>query len=192
MSSSTYQQSSRPRAEGQRLDGENRLLWRYRSRRLEWEAIRDSLLFVSGRLQNRTGGPPVETDSDSRDGVYRTIYLMVDRQYIPRFARNFDFPAPDFTAPRRPTTTVPQQQLFFLNSPFVQRQAEELGTWAANAQITAEARFRALHRRIFAAESTMSDIEIRESLNALRDIDADLWTLVAHAMLQSNAFVTIE
>ncbi len=60
MLSSTYQQASFDRFEARRFDPENRLLWRYPRRRLDLEAMRDTLLFVSGRLDARIGGRPVE------------------------------------------------------------------------------------------------------------------------------------
>ncbi len=198
MSSSTYQQASVARAECVAVDPENRQLWRFNPRRLEWEAIRDSLLSVSGRLRSsHRGGKPVSLSPDDPDSVCRTVYLQIDRQEIPRFARNFDFPAPDFTSPERPITTVPQQQLFFLNSPFVWQQADTLAEWLAASEPSDLAGFRKLHRRVFARETEMTDDQIRQTLRELRaalpeDESKNLWSVVAHAMLQSNAFVLLD
>ena len=86
MTSSTYAQSSVSRSEARTADPTNRLLWRFNARRLEWEAIRDGLLAVSGRLERRSGGRPQESAPDAPDSVCRTIYLHVDRQEISKFA----------------------------------------------------------------------------------------------------------
>ncbi len=197
MSSSTYRQASQSRPECLGVDPENSLLWRFNPRRVEWEVVRDSLLSVSGRLQPRSGGRPLELQPADPNGDCRTIYLQIDRQHIPEFARSFDFPAPDFTVPRRPVTAVPQQQLFFMNSPFVQRQAAELGTQAADRDDDDIGRFRWLHRRVFARETTLDDSQIDASLAELRDQlqvgeGPTLWELVAHGLLQSNEFVYLE
>ena len=57
LTSSAYQQSSAPRPEGLRVDANARLVWRFAPRRLEAEAIRDSMLAASGVLDERMGGP---------------------------------------------------------------------------------------------------------------------------------------
>jgi hypothetical protein len=82
-------------------------------------------LFVSGRLDNTMGGRPVDTAGDSQCRR-RSVYGLVDRQNLPQVFRAFDFPAPDQCLERRPYTSVPQQALFSLNSPFVFTQAQAL------------------------------------------------------------------
>jgi hypothetical protein len=197
MSSSTYQQSSVTRVDGLEVDPDNRFLWRFRPRRLEWEAIRDSLIAVSRRLEPHSGGRPIELSPDDPKSVCRRIYLHIDRQEIPRFARYFDFPSPDFTSPQRPITTVPQQQLFFLNSPFVRRQADTLSEQITKLNISNVNRFRELNRRVFARDSTLSDHEIEQTLRAFQNEfrkygPEKLWSVLAHAMLQSNEFIMME
>ena len=123
--SSTYQQSSFDRPDCRKVDPENRLLWRFTARRLDLEAMRDTLLFVSGRLDagwaaGRWTSPA--TPQDRR----RTVYGLVDRQSLPAVFRAFDFASPDQSAERRPRTTVPQQALFSMNAPFVIEQAKAL------------------------------------------------------------------
>ena len=198
MNSSTYQQSSRYRSECASVDAENALLWRFNARRLQWEAIRDALLAVSGRLVNRPGGRSVALRPDDPQSQCRTLYLAVDRQDISRFARNFDFPSPDFTSPQRPTTTVPQQQLFFLNSPFVWKQAETLGRQAMQrADADDVGRFRYLYRTVLARDPRQSREEVEALLKDLRGHlargeNSKLWTVVAHTLLQTSAFVYLE
>ncbi len=197
LSSRTYQQASLLRRKPNEIDPENQYLWRYNARRLEWEAIRDSLLFVSGQLDDRTGGRAIIADPDDPTTTCRTIYLQVDRQHIPSFARNFDFPSPDFTSPQRPETTVPQQQLFFLNSPFVTQQAEQLGRQITGLPPNEIARFRELYRRVFAMSPPEDDQQIKRWLQQANRANQgtsiqDKWTWIAQAMLQSNLFVFVE
>src|SRR5258708_35420364 len=98
--------------------------------RLESEPLRDSLLFAAGQLDEAPGGPAVDLFK-SPLSRRRTLYGFIDRQNLPGTLRTFDFASPDAHAPQRFSTTVPQQALFLLNSPFVQEQAKAL---AARAQ----------------------------------------------------------
>ena len=99
--SSVYQQAGFDRPDGRRLDPENRLLWRFPRHRLDLEAMRDTLLSVSGRLDPKMEGRPVDAAGDSMNGR-RTVYGMVDRQSVPAVFRAFDFASPDQSAERRP------------------------------------------------------------------------------------------
>jgi hypothetical protein len=201
MASRTYQQSSQHRRECATVDPENRWLWRFNPRRVEWEVLRDSLLAASGRLEVRQGGQSVELAPDDPEATCRTIYLHIDRQDISRFARNFDFPSPDFTCPIRPITTVPQQQLFFLNSPFVLSQARTLARWVTSLDVDSDTeRMRLLGQRLFQRGlDSVDGVPTRsgESLNVASDGsdlagEFEFWTTVAHAMLQSNEFIFLQ
>jgi hypothetical protein len=103
-------------------DPANKLLWHFNRQRLDFEAMRDSLLFVSGELDPTPGGRPVEMFNSTR----RSVYGKVDRQFLPGVFRVFDFANPDLHIPSRPSTTVPQQALFFMNSAFVADRAKAL------------------------------------------------------------------
>jgi len=91
-------------------------------RRLDFESLRDALLLASGDLDLSMGGRPTDLLTSNR----RTVYARVDRQFLPGVLRTFDFANPDQHAPERPETTVPQQALFMMNSPFVQDRARHL------------------------------------------------------------------
>jgi hypothetical protein len=148
--SRTYQQASFDRPEGRKADPENRLLWRSNRRRLDLEAMRDTLLFVSGRLDGRMGGRPVDVVDDPKT-TRRTVYGLVDRQSLPAAFRAFDFASPDLSSERRPRTTVPQQALFSMNAPLVIEQARALVALSEIAATrTADARIDALYRRVLA------------------------------------------
>jgi mono/diheme cytochrome c family protein len=123
--SATYQQSSEPCAADSNLDPENNLLSHMNRQRLDFEAMRDTLLDLSGKLDPGVGGLPVDLESEPFS-TKRTVYGLIDRQNLPGMFRTFDFSNPDTSSQRRFQTTVPQQALFLLNSPFVVKQAREL------------------------------------------------------------------
>jgi Protein of unknown function (DUF1553) len=150
--SSTYRQSSFDRPECRQKDPDNKYLWRMPRRRLDLEAMRDSLLAVSGKLDRTVGGRPVDIVGNPKNGR-RTIYGLVDRQSLPGLYRSFDFASPDQSAERRPSTTVPQQALFGMNSPFLIEQARALtGHPDLAKEMTAEGRIRALYRLVLARQ----------------------------------------
>ncbi|MEO2023405.1 MAG: PSD1 and planctomycete cytochrome C domain-containing protein, partial [Pirellulaceae bacterium] len=127
MTSSSYQMSSRFDSQAFNRDGDNRLVWRMNPRRLDVEAWRDSLLQVTGELDQHFGGPPTEQLLGSRR---RTLYTVIsrnrDRFESDEFLKLFDFPTPRATSAQRKTSTVPQQFLFMLNSTFMIDRAKAL------------------------------------------------------------------
>jgi hypothetical protein len=129
MLSAVYQQSSDPRppagaADPQQVDPANRLLSHFNRQRIDFEEIRDSLLATSGELDLTIGGKPGEMFADGMNR--RSIYGLVDRQFVPSTFRVFDFASPDTHVDQRHETTVPQQGLFFLNHKFVATRAKAL------------------------------------------------------------------
>jgi hypothetical protein len=133
--SATYRQASLDRPECRAIDAENRLLWRMNRRRLELEAVRDTLLSVAGQLDMTMFGRADEL-TKSPFPRRRAVYGFIDRQDLPNLFRVFDIASPDSSSPRRPRTTVPQQALFLMNSPFVVEQAQAL---AARPEIASAA-----------------------------------------------------
>lgn len=123
--SATYQQSSAASAASLKADPDNRYLSRMNRRRLDFEAMRDTLLAVSGKLDPKVGGLPVDIIAEPFS-PRRTVYGLIDRQNLPGLFRTFDFANPDVSSQGRFTTTVPQQALFMMNSPFVIEQARSL------------------------------------------------------------------
>ena len=132
MLSAAYQQSSRRadnplRSLAESKDPENRLLWRMPLRRLDAEALRDSILAVAGRLNRSLGGPPVPLDARP-DGLQvasgqganrRSVYLLARRTWPSTFMGTFDFPNIDTTCIRRSPSATPLQSLAMMNSDFV-------------------------------------------------------------------------
>ena len=123
--SSVYQQRSDENARSAAADPANFLLWKFNRQRLDFEAMRDSLLAVSGRLDESMGGQAVDIVKET-PVPRRTIYGFIDRQNLPGMFRTFDFASPDASSAQRFFTTVPQQALFLMNSPFVIEQAKAL------------------------------------------------------------------
>ncbi|MDE0126879.1 MAG: PSD1 and planctomycete cytochrome C domain-containing protein [Bryobacterales bacterium] len=141
--SRTYRQDSKASAEGIAADSANRLLWRQNRKRLDFEAMRDSMLAVSGQLDTTTGGPPFQlkaTPSSPR----RAIYAYVSREEPSALMRTFDFSNPEEHSPRRQLTTVPQQALFFLNSSFLAEQARALAASCGEPEQCIDT----IHRRV--------------------------------------------
>jgi hypothetical protein len=125
MLSSVYQQGSANNPRYAQIDPNNRLLWRANIRRLEFEALRDSLLSIGGTLDTNMFGRPVDLEKEPYS-TRRTIYGLVDRSDVADELINFDFASPDLPTGKRHETTVPQQALFLMNSPLVVEQAKNL------------------------------------------------------------------
>ena len=171
MLSSVYQQSSDADSQSDRdsaqlskqspaqIDPENRLLWRFNRRRLDFESMRDSLLLVTGGLDQTMGGKPDELFKQPPSDR-RTVYGFIDRQFIPGVLRVFDFANPDMHSPQRLDTTVPQQALFFMNSPFVTGRAKALNeAFENNGKQNIESEIVNLYRAVYQRAPTRGQIE---------------------------------
>ncbi len=123
--SATYQQASVEQAHNHTIDPGNRYYWRQNRTRLDFEAMRDTLLVMAGNLDTTMGGQAVDIDGGN-SAPRRSLYGFIDRQNLPGMFRTFDLASPDTTSPGRFSTTVPQQALFLMNSPFIARQSREL------------------------------------------------------------------
>ena len=104
------------------MDPENRWLWQQNRRRLEFEALRDTILHIGGKLDFTMGGPGERLDREPYSDR-RSVYGLVDRASLPGMFPVFDFANPDISTGQRNTTVVPQQALFMMNSPLVVEQA---------------------------------------------------------------------
>lgn len=143
-----------------KLDPDNRLLWRANERRLTFEEIRDSMLVTAGELDDKPGGKPVELFKRPFP-KRRTLYGLVDRQFLPGTLRVFDFANPDLHIAQRRETTVPQQALFFLNHPLVLERARALATICESEPVERE-RVRAMFHRVMQRDP--SEAETAEAL----------------------------
>jgi hypothetical protein len=143
--SRAYQLSAQFDKKNFETDPDNVLVWRMPKRRLEAEAVRDTMLALAGRLDltppvgssvQRSGegnavrfgfgGKGKGTADPVAGDTHRTVYLSIVRDGVPEMLTLFDFPDPSLIIGERATTTIPAQSLFMMNNPFVIRQAEGL------------------------------------------------------------------
>jgi mono/diheme cytochrome c family protein len=160
MLSNTWQQASDRRDDCVAKDPENRLLWRQNRQRLDFEATRDSILFAAGQLDLKMGGKSVDVVNPPYS-KRRAVYASIDRQNLPGLFRTFDFPSPDVSNPQRFVTTVPQQALFMLNSPFVVEEARALVGKSdfAKPESASEWQVQELYERVFSRRAEPPEVE---------------------------------
>ncbi len=211
MLSATYQLSSVQDASNIASDPGNEYLWRMTPRRLDFEAWRDALLSVAGRLDAQVGGPSIDQttpgikevpgfnfftrlngfEADNPEGRRRTLYTVISRYYPNPTLTLFDFPEPNVTSDQRNATTIPQQQLFVLNSPFIMELsrgfAKRLEAGAANV----EARLQLGWKLAYGRPPTMNELSLAlEFIEAPSSSSAgdrlNRWEQLAHALLASN------
>jgi cytochrome c553 len=149
--SRTYLQSADITPAGLAKDPDNDLNWRAQRRRMDFEAMRDSMLRVAGRLDAaKIGGQPFDLVTNFSE-PRRTLYGHIDRQNLPAFFRTFDFANPDYHVPKRNQTTTPQQALWMMNHPFGRTQADALAAKVA-ALPSDEAKIKALYLAVLSRE----------------------------------------
>ena len=178
------------------VDPENKLLWRANRRRLDVESLRDSLLYVSGRLSEERGGPPRRWDEDQSnaeqdaeadaENLSRTVYSFVSRRRLDQRLGLFDFPNPNTTSPRRIGTNTPLQGLFFLNSELVMRTAQALvERLAADVGPDPAIRIERAYLLLFGRSPTAAE---RALAAEFLERNTDAWPRLAQAWLSSNEF----
>jgi hypothetical protein len=165
MLSRVYQQSSDDHHRHETRDPDNQLLSRWNRGRLDFEAMRDTLLFVTGKLDPAIGGRPVDLQSQdpanpNAFSKRRAVYGRIDRNNMLSLLGYFDFANPDVSSARRDVTTVPQQALFFFNDPFVMQQACSLAA-RADFQLfeTTRERIQYIYQQLFQRNLTAAEIE---------------------------------
>lgn len=158
--SAAYQQSSLNNPKYAEQDPNNKLLWRYNLRRMDFEEMHDSLLAITGNLDLTYGGRPVAISSEAF-AHRRSIYTMIDRTNPPELLTQFDFPSPDVASGRRYETLVPQQALFLMNSPMVIETARKLVDRPAFADLKSDQeRVTLLYLAIFQRWPTKQEVEL--------------------------------
>ena len=193
--SATYQQSSASNLTSAKADPDNRYLHHMNRRRLDFEALRDTLLAVSGKLDLKVGGLPVDIVTEPFS-TRRTVYGLIDRQNLPGLFRTFDFANPDVSSQRRFHTTVPQQALFMLNSPFVIEQARELVRRDEVKRVeNRAAKIRALHLLVWQRPAERDEVRLAEQFVAAQPASGTQLTPLekyAQILLLSNELVFVD
>src|SRR5580704_511053 len=179
MLSSTYQQSSADRPDARAIDPENKLLWRMNRQRLDFESLRDSILLVAGQLDQTVGGLPFALSAQPAV-PRRTAFAYLERGHLPGELSAFDFASPESHVPQRFLTTVPQQALYLMNSPFIMEESKHLVSRpeiasAANDGTRVDALYRAVYGR------APSSDEVRMALDYIKSEDAKGVSLPAPA-----------
>jgi Protein of unknown function (DUF1553) len=184
----TYQLSLQHNEANAAADTDNQYLWRANLRRLEAEALRDSLLFVTGVLDERPASGPAEDMTSSKR---RTVYARSGRA-PDRLLQLFDFTGPALAAEQRGVTNVPQQALFFLNSDLMARHAE---VFAARIGGKEEAdKIQGAYRLLYGRSATAE--EVSRGQQFLKDAAADSpktspWQQYTQILLSSPEFYYI-
>ena len=213
--SNTYQMSAAYNDAAFQLDPDNRLHWRHNRRRLEAEALRDSLYVLSGTLDLTVGG----TLFDAKNRVYvpgypnanydkydiprRSIYLPVIRSALYDVLQAFDFADPSFPSGERATTTVAPQALFLMNGKIVHEQTR---TWTAkllaDATLDDAGRIRRVYMQAFSRPPSVK--EVTRSLDFVERIESELarkkvadsrsqaWQSLCRVIVSANEFVYVE
>ena len=143
--SSVYRQTSRFDVDNEAIDPDNRFFWRWLPRRLEAEAIRDSILAVTGELSDVRGGRSV-TELSPGATHRRSLYLQQKRKGMPHMQSLFDGPTSITSCTERQVSTVPLQPLFLLNSTFMQERAKRLAALVSKAAQSDDARITLVFR----------------------------------------------
>ena len=215
MLSNTYQLSTTADAKAALNDADNRLLSHFNRRRLEAEPFRDSLLFVSGKLDETLGGSLLGTpnnayvtnDQSGNAAQYnaprRSVYLPIIRNALFDMFQAFDVGDPSIVNARRSTTTVAPQALYVMNSPFVLDQAKAFAEAAQKAGKTDIERVNAAYLRAY--DRTATPAEITRALSYLTRYHAALapsipdaakrqqmaWQSLCQIILASNEFIYV-
>jgi cytochrome c553 len=182
-----YQRSSAITAANQVVDPENQWLWRWSRRRLSIEELRDASLAASGTLDRTLYGASGDVDEPAY--ARRTIYGRVSRMELSKLLRLFDFPDPNLSSERRIDTTLPQQSLFLLNSPFVIARARALA-----ALETADPAG-GIYKRLFGREPSREERELAAAYLSAADAEPAKLTRAeryAQALLAGNAFLFVD
>lgn len=216
MNSATYKQSSYASENHANVDPENHLLSHFNIQRLDAEEIRDSLLFVSGRLDRNRGGKTIalrnrefvfnhtSRDRTNYQNERRTVYLPVIRNNVYDLMDLFDYPDPTTPSGNRATTTIAPQALLMLNSDLVFESSKRVALQIASEELSDDqarikrAFLKTLSRLPSENEVTSLRALLKNLRNAIGSMQADAmnfniqsWTLFCQTLLCSNEFVYI-
>jgi hypothetical protein len=197
MASAVYQQLGDDSPANRAADPDNKLWWRKPSRRLEAEAVRDSLLAAGGTLDTTMYGPGTLDEANPR----RSVYLTVKRSRPVPILQLFDSPEAIQSIGQRQVTTVPTQALALMNSPFVRKQAELLAKRVRpSATVELPAAVEAAYRTALGRKPTAAEKEralafvprLAESYGKGEPATARAFADFCQVLLCSNDFVYVD
>jgi hypothetical protein len=214
--SHAWQTASLDTPSGLKADPTNELFWKYDRRRLDAEEIRDTLLFVSGDLDETRGGahpfPAAHTWNWSQHKPFtadyptrqRSIYLMQQRLKKNRYLALFDGADPSSSTGVRLPSTTPLQALFLMNDPLAHGAAEKFADRVLAAASDDAGRLHNAFRIALVREPTSEEVaecrafltQYRERLAALKtappQLDKATWSAFARAFLSGNELIYID
>ncbi len=214
LTSSTYRMSSRIDAAAEQADPENRLLHRMAVRRLSSEAIRDSILQVSGQLDTAMYGPSVPIyltpfmqgrgrpgESGPLDGNRRrSVYIEVRRNFLSPMMLAFDTPSPFNAVGRRTVSNVPSQSLMLLNHPLVLQQSELWAQRLLRSETSGDGRLNRLFTEAYARPMQAAEAKIalqflasqrrqlEESGTSSEQSELMAWRDLCHVLINAKEF----
>ena len=202
VTSAAYRQSSTPRRDALGSDADNRLLWRYKPRRLEGEVVRDTMLAVAGLLNREVGGKGFSdyTIRDFNGTAYfepfdpvgpefhrRSIYRFTPRGANQGLLDTFDCPDPAAAAPRRAITTTPLQALSLWNSGFALRMSDAFAARVAQEANGIDNQIQRAWQLAYQRAPTAEEAALAAKLVTDHGLKA-----LGRALFNSNEFVTVE
>jgi len=189
MTSATWQMaSSHSNKKAHLADPANRLLWKFNRKRIGFEGLRDSLVAVTGQLDPKLGGPPVNVLSGFNNR--RSIYGRIDRMDVDPVLRTFDFPEPNITCGRRETTTVAPQALFLMNNSFITESAKRI-LQRKDLPTDAAARISKLYQYLFSRLPHDDELKLAKKFLGENPVAAH-WENFVQALLLTNEFTFID
>ncbi len=213
MLSATYRQSSLSREDGAKEDPENKLLWKFSRRRLEGEAVRDSMLAVSGLLNPKMGGPGLfpplpdgalpkgyklwNVDEQEPDHYRRSVYIFVRRNLRYPMFQSFDMPDTHESCARRQTSTTPDQALELMNGKLIANYAKAFAQRVANdrgldSKAQAERALRLAFARPVKGEEIEEAANFLEKQERLAGSREAALSDLCHTLLSSNEFLYLQ
>ncbi|MGH9657900.1 MAG: DUF1553 domain-containing protein, partial [Bryobacteraceae bacterium] len=201
LSSRAWRQSSAFNAKAHAVDAANRLLWRMPLKRMDAETLRDSMLQLSGNLNERRGGPGfflqkkvdrasyihAAVDYDGPEVWRRAVYRFVVRGGERVFLDSFDCPDPAVATPQRSSTNTAVQALALLNNRFVVRQAGLLAERIEReAGSRPEAQIARVYALLFGRQPTVDELSTGQ-----RFLKQESLAAYSRALLNSNEFVYV-
>ncbi len=209
VSSAAYRQSSQVvNAKAESIDSDNRLLWRFNSRQLEGEAVRDAAIAVSGALVRSVGGPSYRdvdvklnqnheftdpTNDFSPPNCRRTIYRLWARSGNHPLLQSLDCPDPSVMMPDRPGTITPIQALSMMNNAFVEKCAERFAARVVE-EIDSEAvseSIRLAYRLAFGRPPTNAELNVATDFIQTHGYQVGLEQLCL-VLLNTNEFIFVD
>jgi hypothetical protein len=202
LTSATWQQSSDHSTAAASVDANNRLLWRFAPKRLEAEAVRDSMLAISGELNPKSGGPSVRPyelvidnshfyefqDRGDPASNRRTLYRAQIASLRDSLLDSLDCPSIGVKAPKRATTSTPVQALSLMNNSFVDRQSRKLAQRLRDEipdQIAP--RITRAFQLVLGRDPTAEELEKADQLRVEHSLNEVCW-----ALLNSTEFIFVK